>query len=676
MATGSVTNLEQVSFAVPKRASMFDIPEAAPTHVGEGGDRIKVVPGNQDVYSVIIAGDSLGDGGEAQYNKLWFGSRTSSEADKFAAWIRTQALQWFYVFGTTDRVWGSTPAGTNVGSVVQLRSVDTQVFLYPYPSSTPPWITEVHIVPDIAEILDRGFQDSAIPASRLQCFRITVPGRRDSDGVRQPELPGGGSIPSFANATLSSVGTLQPTNLSYSRGDPGEIVQVGNANVVVGASKTTETMEGVYTPDTYFNIDDFPLNPIMKLETINDKNFAVTEFESADSVGGKWNIQLQRKITTPIDIAPADATFTPSDSNVQIFDTDNVVNFITTQQYESVNNISNTSIPQVDWRFYNDNRLGINERRDWDKSGYQPIDDFTDWRNETIRPRLGYREGSAGVVLFFSQINSDEVYNIAFRTDINSSHPGSETRNNEHINTMGYVFRQNVPDATEGISLSVGFNPFPDGARFIVSTDKFWRTEERNNAAKRPEPLVQEYWIYSSNVNNFNTLKWADSNNVSSEALQGMINTKGENKFSITGNAAHFEKIVRMIDSPNYLSNTTPGVTDAELAANRAYETTIYLSRLGTLANAAEQTANTYMPRWCKPAPVQNHAIKFVENPVHDEVTGEDTYNSPILLRVRANNWVIQNHEPWSTGTGVVGEDLFGDGDVIAVTRGGFLRTH
>ena len=86
--------------------------------------------------------------------------------------------------------------------------------------------------------------------------------------------------------------------------------------------------------------------------------------------------------------------------------------------------------------------------------------------------------------------------------------------------------------------------------------------------------------------------------------------------------------------------------------------------------------ANTYMPRWCKPAPVQNHAIKFVENPVHEEVTGSNTYNSPILLRVRANNWTIPNDEPWSTGTGVVGEDLFSDGDVIAVTRGGFLRTH
>ena len=588
MAHGSVTNLEQVSFAVPKRATMLDIPAALPTHIGDTGDRVKIVPGDLGADGVIIAGDRRGQTGVVYYDRVWFVLTTYSGGVDLINWLNTQVGQWFYFFGRTDLSRDGVPAGTDVGSVVRLSYTLPTRFLYPYPrEGQPPYLIETRVEPNIDSKLDFNFQDSGLPSSTLQCFKITQPGRVDSDGVRQPYLPDGGNLPAYANATITSVGTLQPTNLSYSRGDPGEIIQVGNANVVVGASKTTETMEGVYTPDTYFNIDDFPLNPIMKLETVNDKNFAVTEFQSADAVGSKWNVQLQRKITTPVDIPPQDASFTPEPSNVQIFDTENVVNFISSSPfyYSEFNRKKDNTIPELSfsWFSHQVGKFLIGPYIRWrPNNDYDPLEVY--FSNASVRANIGPQTPT----LFVSQIDSDEVINIGVQLRVNDihHHTAGDLMNAYEGSSGEWSINQDHEDATPGISTNN--IPWDNGAQLIVSTDKFWRTETRNNPDKKAEPQIQEYWIYSSNVNNFSTQRWGDSYNVSSEALQGMINTEGEDKFSITGNAAYFEKIVRMVDSPNYLSNSTPGVTDAELAANRAYETTLYLSRLGTVANAAE----------------------------------------------------------------------------------------
>ena len=671
MTVGSVTNLEQVNYRVPKRAQLINIPSADATDVG---DRIRVRPGDGRIYRIAF------EGGEGNRNTRYvrFASHSSSQSAAFAEWLRTQIGQWFYMYGVPD----NPPEGPDaVGSVSRLSQVLVE---YQSTVGSRDYIVVAEFDPPFTSSLVDDFVDPWVGSqSTFYMYRITVPGRVDTDGVRQQTIPAGGSVPSYSSATLTSVGTFRPSGMTFSRGDPGTIVQVSNANVQVGASKNIETLEGEYESDFYFEIDAFPENPIMILDSTHHRNYQVTEFENTNLDANRWNVQLQRQVGAPINV-PADnprantgGVIPPGEGGGPSTPADNVgslINYITPTHYKVLNihlpsQRPNPSVQDNPYIGQTGNDIFLRPRTRWNRpiDTYSPMDDFI--RHEGVRDNV-----STNNCIFFSQVDSDNVRNVAIQI-ADGAQAFSLENGYFKIDHRWFKFVSNVPDVTPGLT----FNDYDNNAEIIITTNKFWRTETRNNHTTHPDYIIQEYFLVSNSASK--QLNYAQFQNhlprvsIDGDVWHGLCTDFNIGSYDPSNQEQPASNICFTANS-SYCAGLVSNVN-----TNNAK---IYMSRIGISRRDRGVIYETdyldTMPRYSNAATVINHCIQItnttgiITQSVYNnfETNGAQDY---VKIVIPDNCYEYVNDEPWATGGASKGDEIFPPGSIVHMTTGGFFKT-
>ena len=417
------------------------------------------------------------------------------------------------------------------------------------------------------------------------------------------------------------------------------MVTVGSATVQVGATQSIETIEGKYNPDYFIDVQNFPENPIMKLSADNQRNYAITEFETTDYKSSEWNVQLQRYLGNAViipDSAPPAIPTNPTNptnpnsntgsntmANTNPTRTPPPVGGNTNIEYFLSKGAVAVSNPNQVWTNFTGNGAG------W-PGGYPANDDnsgsnytgaayalpvifnsdtsivfnidatydaqaeyIKEWVDNTDNVRSSRPRNNSHI--YFSKINGADptIRNVAIKLYDNAAFTGDTT-----LNAGSWYFDNAVANANTDIVLTSGTNPFEDGDTVIISPTGFYRSDNVNNSTKRPAYWTQiiDYFIYDDIQDDFREY----INHPVRNPDNGLITTYGVSNTTIA----------YTIRNPEW--NVT------KVALNEV----LYMSRVGSIGSATYINDKEYYPPYVEPKPSRNHAIQITGNVGYSAFTG------------------------------------------------------